>query len=103
MILASILFFVIVWTGTTQALKRIRIIVSYFIWAGRETMALAWVAWSTICNKYRDGSLGILDPEQALIALMLKWVIQAFQLGNSNIQLFMRYRLLHAQPYTRAK
>jgi hypothetical protein len=46
-ILASILFFVIVWTGTTQALKHIRIIVSYFIWAGRETRALARVAWST--------------------------------------------------------
>jgi hypothetical protein len=35
-ILASILYFVMVWTGTVQALRRIKILASYFLWAGCE-------------------------------------------------------------------
>jgi hypothetical protein len=102
-ILASILFFILVWTGSLQVLKRIRNLLSYFLWAGRESRAKARVVWSVICQKYRDGGLGILDPEQAMAALLSKWVLLVFQPGNTNVQLFLRYRLLHTQPYADTK
>jgi hypothetical protein len=76
---------------------------SYFLWAGRESRALARVAWPVLCQKYCDGGLGIVDPEQALTALLSKWVIRALQPGNSNVQLILRYRLIRSQPYQGAK
>jgi hypothetical protein len=40
-ILASILYFIMVWTGILHALQRIKVLASYFLWAGREARALA--------------------------------------------------------------
>jgi hypothetical protein len=83
--------------------KHIWIMVSYFIWANKETKVPARVAWLTVCHRYRDGSLGIMDLKQALTTLLSKWIIQALQPNNSNIQLFLRYMLLSMQPYSGAK
>jgi hypothetical protein len=101
-ILASTLFFLVVWPGTVQAIMHIRKLASYFLWAGRETRTLARVAWPILCHRYRDGGLGIIDLEQAMMALMSKWIILALQPGNSNVQLMLRYRLLRTQPTTGA-
>jgi hypothetical protein len=101
-IFASILFFLVVWLGTVHAIRQIRKLASYFLWAGRETRTLVRVAWPTLCHRYRDGGLRIIDPEQAMMALMSKWIILALQRGNSNVQLMLRYRLLRTQPTTGA-
>jgi hypothetical protein len=101
-ILVSTLFFLVVWPGTVQAIRHIRKLASYFLWAGRETRTLARIVWPTLCRRYRDGGLGIIDLEQAMMALMSKWIILALQPGNSNVQLILQYRLLRTQPTTSA-
>jgi hypothetical protein len=56
-----------------------------------------------VCQKFKEGGLSVLDPEQALTALLVKWIIQAYKPGNVNVQLFMRYKLLKAQPFPGSK
>lgn len=87
-----------VWSGTKTAIRKIKTLTSYFLWAGRDSRTPARVAWSKICRRKGDGGLGILDPDQALTALLCKWILHALRPSCSNIQLFLRYRLLRTFP-----
>jgi hypothetical protein len=59
------------------------------------------VAWKTCCLPKKDGGLGLIDPEAAVIALMGKWIISAYEHGDTNFKLMLRFCLSHFQPYPR--
>jgi hypothetical protein len=57
------------------------------------------VAWKVCCLNRAEGGLNFIDPEDALTALMTKWVISACEPGRSNFKVLLRYRLAAFQPH----
>ena len=47
--------------------------------------------------------LNVIDREEALHALMTKWILKAPNLGESNLHIFLRYRLSKLKPNKRSK
>lgn len=45
----------------------------------------------------------MINPEDAVVALMMKWIIKACEPLTSNLHLMLRYRLSHFQPYQSGK
>jgi hypothetical protein len=45
------------------------------------------------------GGLNIIHPKDAVVALVMKWVIKALEPGSLNLNLMLRYRLSLYQPY----
>jgi hypothetical protein len=41
----------------------------------------------------------LINPEDATIALMVKWLVKAMEPGTSNLHIMLRYRLKLYQPY----
>jgi len=45
----------------------------------------------------------MIHPQDALAALMTKWVLKACEPGHSNLQELLRFRLQHFQPYQQGR
>lgn len=56
--------------------------------------------WLQCCQPRNNGGLELMNPEDAMIALMAKWVVKAMEPGNSNLHLLLRYRLSMYQPFS---
>jgi hypothetical protein len=50
--------------------------------------------------KKRDGRLKLVNPTEALIDLMSKWIIAAYKPGAPNFKIMLRYRFVNYQPYS---
>lgn len=68
--------------------------VRYFLWSGSSSEIRARVAWEDCSVAKKFGGLGLLDAEEAMNALMAKWLLRALLPGSSNLQLFLRYHIL---------
>ncbi len=44
------------------------------------------------CEKKKVGGLGFMDSMEVTKVLLSKWVLHAFELGDSNIQEFVRFK-----------
>jgi len=42
--------------------------------------------------------LGLIDPKEAMDALVCKWVIKALKLGNSNLKFLLGFKLAMCKP-----
>lgn len=42
----------------------------------------------------KHGGLGLVDPEVAQTNLLCKWIIKAMKLGESNLQLMLKFMLV---------
>jgi hypothetical protein len=42
--------------------------------------------------------LGLIDPKEAMYALLCKWVIKALKPGNSNLKLLLGFKLAMCKP-----
>jgi hypothetical protein len=58
-----------------------------------------WKNWDHCCEKKKVEDLGLVDPSKALKVLVSKWVLHAFELGDFNLQEFLRFRLRRFQPH----
>jgi hypothetical protein len=74
-------------------------IIRNYLFAGTSQPARARVAWNVVCSKKRDGGLGIVNPLEAVTALLSKWIISACEPGSSNLKIMLRHRLAGSQPY----
>jgi hypothetical protein len=69
-----------------------------FLWSGTAIQTKARVAWRTCCMQREDGGLNMIKPQEALLALMAKWIVSALESGLSNFRNLIRYKLMHFQP-----
>jgi hypothetical protein len=46
------------------------------------------------------GASNLIDPEDALQALLAKWIAKALQPGNSNLQQLLRHKLLQIRAHS---
>ena len=56
------------------------------------------VAWRDCCTSRDVGGLNLINPEEAMHALLSKWIIKALEPGCSSLQLLLRYRILKIKP-----
>jgi hypothetical protein len=65
-------------------------------------MNWAWmrVLWKECCQPKAQGALNLVNPEDAMVALLTKWIIKACEPGQSNLHLMLRFRLVGMQPYS---
>jgi hypothetical protein len=72
-----------------------------FLWSGSSHRTRIRVSWTNCCSAKGKGGLGLIDPQEAMEALMAKWILKAPQPEASNLQTFLRYRLQKLKPATR--
>jgi hypothetical protein len=87
-----------IWAGSLGIIKRIRATLRDFMWCGSDHNCRVKVGWYDCCASRKVGSLNILDLEEALMALIAKWLLKALALGTSNIQHLLHYKLMQIQP-----
>jgi hypothetical protein len=99
-LVSSTLYFLSIWAGSKARIRKVISKVRNYLFSGTAQPARARVAWSVVCSKKREGGLNIVNPLDAVIALMSKWVVSACEPGDSNLKKLMQYRLSCFQPYS---
>jgi hypothetical protein len=87
--------------GTIQVIRHIKSNLMNFLWSGSSHRTRVRVSWTDCCAAKGKDGLDLIDPQEAMEALMEKWILKALQLGASNLQKFLRYRLQKLKPATR--
>jgi hypothetical protein len=72
-----------------------------YLASGGTQRARAKVDWVQCCQGRSKGGINLINPEDAVVALMVKWVVKAMEPGTTNLHKFLRYRLSMYQPYQR--
>jgi hypothetical protein len=98
-LLSSIFFFISIWGGSKKGVTRIKSSMASYMWSDTTNHARSKVAWLQCCQPKVDGGLDLINPTDALVALMVKWVLKACEPGTSNLHAMLRFRLSNCQPY----
>jgi hypothetical protein len=93
------MFFLTMWGGSRIGITKFKAKIRNYLWVGEDQPCRAKVAWATCCLRKRDGGLGLVDPGDAMVALMNKWVIMALEPRESTLKNHMRHKLALYQPY----
>lgn len=102
-LLSTTFFFLSIWGGTNKGVKKVKSIIMNYLAAGTMQKARIRVSWLQCCQSRENGGLDLINPEDAMHSLMLKWLIKALEPGKSNLHLLMQYRLGMCQPYSRGR
>ena len=97
--LSSTFFFLSIWGGSRKGVKRIKFAIMNYIAGGKMQRVRIRVSWQQCCQPKNKGGLNLINREDAVVALMTKWLTKALELGDSNLHLFLRFRLSQYQPY----
>jgi hypothetical protein len=97
------LYFLSIWAGSKAGLRKVISKIRNYLFSGSVQPARARVAWSVVCARKKDGGLNIVNPLEAVSALMSKWVISACEPSDSNFKMLMRYRLSNYQPHAHGR
>jgi hypothetical protein len=82
---------------------RVKSLLINYLASGQTQRARAKVGWIQCCQDKSQGGINLVNPEDAVTALMLKWIIKAMEPGRSNLHLMLRYRLSQYQSYARGR
>ena len=99
-LLSSTFFFLSICGGSKKGVKKIKSAIMNYVAGGKLQRARIRVSWQQCCQAKSMGGVNLINPEDAVAALMSKWVIKALEPSDSNLHLFLRYRLSQYQPYT---
>jgi hypothetical protein len=92
-LISACLYYLALWGGTKKGVAQITSRIRNFYWSGTTARTWIGVGWKVCCLSRDDGGLNIIDPGEAVCALMTKWIISACELGLSNFKAMIRYRL----------
>jgi hypothetical protein len=98
-LLLSMFYFMSIWGGTKQGIKRIKLAVMNYLAAGTMQRSRIRISWIQCCQSKAEGGLNIINPEDAMVGLMTKWILKAMEPGTTNLHLLLRFRLMHYQPF----
>ena len=71
-LISSMLCFLAIWKGLGVGIKKVIAKVRNFMWSGSKLTAKSRVAWRTCCREKLDGGLILVDPIDAVLALISK-------------------------------
>jgi hypothetical protein len=97
-LLSTLWYFITLWGGSLKATRIIKSNLMNFLWSGSTHRTRVRVNWSDCCAPKTQGGLGLIGPNEAMDALMAKWILKALQPGTSNLQIFLRYRIQNLKP-----
>jgi hypothetical protein len=86
---SATLYFLSIWAGSTNGVQKVVSKIRNYLFAGTSQPARAQVAWHVVCSRKKDGGLNIVNPLEAVTAMMAKWVVSACELGCSNLKLLI--------------
>jgi exonuclease III len=97
-LLATIWYFVAAWGGSSKVYGKITALLRNYLWAGKDSRTRTRVSWQDCCIKRKLGGLSLIDPKEAEVGLLSKWVVHAFLPGDSNLQTILRNKLSMMSP-----
>ena len=80
--------------------KKIKSAIMNYVVGGKLQRARIRVSWQQCYQTKSKGGVNLINPKDAVAALMTKWLTKALEPGDSNLHLFLRFRLSQYQPYT---
>lgn len=98
-LISAMFFFLSIWGGTVNGVKKIKGLVMHYLASGTMQRARVRVSWLQCCQMKEKGGLDLINPEDAMTSLMVKWMVKAMEPGTSNLHLLLRHRLNKYQPY----
>jgi exonuclease III len=98
-LLGACFYFFSIWGGTKQGIARIKSLMINYLASGGAQRARAKVSWIQCCQERHEGGINLINPEDAVAALMVKWVLKALEPGATNLHELLRFRLSLYQPY----
>jgi hypothetical protein len=99
-LLGACYFFFSIWGGNQRGIACIKSMMINYLADGGVHRARAKVGWIQCCQDKSRGGLNLVHPDDAVIALMGKWIVKAMEPGSSNLHAMLRYRLSSYQPYS---
>ena len=67
-LLSSLYYFISMWIGSMQVIKKIQVDVRNYMWAGSFASIRSRINWKDCYASKKIGSLVIVDPQNALLA-----------------------------------
>lgn len=98
MLMSSLWCFTTVWVGLKRVLVNIKALLRSYLWCGTKNMTRTWVSWDKCMIPKKIGGLSLTSSEDAMKALMSKWIIQAIMPDHANMQILVRCRITRLQP-----
>lgn len=89
-LLSSLIFFASIWGGTKDGIKKVTSSIRNYMWSGALLQARTKFAWLQCCQPKDKGGINVVNPQDAVMALMVKWVLKACEPGTSNLHEFLR-------------
>ena len=99
-LLSSTFFFLSIWRGSKKGVKKVKSAIMNYVAGGKLQRARIRVSWHQCCQTKSKGGVNLINLEDAATALLTKWLIKAMEPGDSNLHLFLRFRLSQYQPYS---
>jgi hypothetical protein len=78
---------------------RIKTLMINYLASGGIQRSRTKVGWLQCCQDRSRGGINLVNPEDVVVELMVKWLVKAMEPGNSNLHVILRYRLQMYQPY----
>lgn len=98
-LLSGLWFFLSIWGGTKAGIAKIRGQLFSFMWSGDVKRGRNRVNWISCCQPRAEGGLNLINPEDAVTALMIKWIVKACEPLTSNFHRMLRFCMSSFQPY----
>jgi hypothetical protein len=76
-LISSMLYFIAIWGGTKRGIASITKKVRQFFSSGTIQRTSARVSWQVCCLKRCDRGFNLINPNEAIIALISKWIVAA--------------------------
>ena len=92
-LLSSTFFFLSIWGRSRKGIKKIKSAIMNYVAGGKVQRARIRISWQQCCQTKGMGGVNLINPKDAVVALMTKWLIKAMEPGDSNLHLFLRFRL----------
>lgn len=73
------------------------------MWSKNLQQAQTKVLWLQCSQLEEHGEIDMINPIDALVFLMAKWILKACESWMSNLHAMLRFRLINFQPYVRGR
>lgn len=98
MLMSYLWYFTTVWVGFKRFLVNIKALLHNYLWCGSKNTTRSWLSWDKCMIPKKIGGLSVTSSEDAIKALISKWIIQAVMPDHANMQILVRCRITWLQP-----
>ena len=100
---STLWYYITSWASSLQVVRKICASLKNFLWCGLASRTCSRVKWNNVCASKPIRGLNIIDLEEALNALMAKWILKAFSSRELNLQILLRFKLSKLKSNSRKK